>query len=146
GITYHVYATGEIVSGDAEVLTQTLQSANVVNADILINLNSPGGSVAEALKLGRLIEKLKASTNVGQEGIQPGQCLSACVWVFLGGAYRYLSLESKIGVHQFAFGTKSDVQAGVAVAASQVIAAEIVEFIRENRANTDFFKFVAAAS
>jgi hypothetical protein len=146
GITYEVYATGESVKGDTEALTQALQSANVTDADILINLNSPGGSVVEALKLGRLIERLKARTSVGQEGGRPGQCLSACVWVFLGGAYRYLPLESKIGVHQFAFDTKSDVQAGVATAASQVIAAEIVEFIRENRANTDFFKFVTAAS
>jgi ClpP class serine protease len=50
GITYEVYATGESVKGDTEALTQALQSANVTDADILINLNSPGGSVVEALK------------------------------------------------------------------------------------------------
>jgi hypothetical protein len=145
GVTYRVYAAGEIVKGDTEALTQALQSANVADADLVITLDSPGGSVVEALKLGRLIEKLKARTSVGQEGVRPGQCLSACVWVFLGGAYRYLPPQSKIGVHQFAFDAKSDVEVGVATAASQVLAADIVEFIRENRATTDFFKFVTAA-
>jgi hypothetical protein len=147
GITYEVYATGEIVQGDTETLLQALQSANVPPAsDILIDLNSPGGSVIEALKLGRFIENLKAKTSVGQSGVRPGQCLSACVWVFLGGAYRYLPIDSKIGVHQFAFDTQKEVQAGVATAVSQVLAADIVEFIRENRANTDFFKLVTSAT
>src|SRR5262245_58648871 len=99
--SYDVYADGEIVDGDADRLLEALRAANIQpNRPITVYLHSPGGSVVEALKLGRLIGNLKADTNIGRKG-SPGLCISACVWAYLGGSYRFLSAGSRIGVHQF---------------------------------------------
>jgi hypothetical protein len=143
--TYNVYANGEIVTGDAEGLLNALQSAKVhFDRRITVFLHSPGGSVVQALKLGRLITTLNADTSVGQPG-SPGDCLSACVWAYLGGDYRFLPDQSRIGVHQFAFGNENNIQTGTATAITQTLAAEIEQFIKQSRADTDFFKLVTSA-
>ena len=51
----------------------------------------------------------------------------------------------KIGVHQFAFGAKSQVQRDDATVITQVVAADIVKFIKENRADTEFFSLMTSA-
>jgi hypothetical protein len=101
---------------------------------ITVYLHSPGGSVVEALKLGRLISKLKANTSVGRSSATSAECLSACVWAYLGGTYRFLPDTSEVGVHQFAFVNDKAVQTETATAVSQSMAAEIVEFMKQNRA------------
>jgi hypothetical protein len=143
---YDVYGDGEIVSGDTDNLLRTMQEAGVsFDRRITVYLHSPGGSVVEALKLGRLISKLKANTSVGRSSATSAECLSACVWAYLGGTYRFLPDTSEVGVHQFAFVNDKAVQTETATAVSQSMAAEIVEFMKQNRADTDFFKLVTSA-
>jgi hypothetical protein len=61
-------------------------------------LNSPGGSVADALAIGRLIREKKFATEV-----EPRKyCASSCPLVFAGGVERRAGDKAVIGVHQIA--------------------------------------------
>jgi hypothetical protein len=61
-------------------------------------LNSPGGSVTDALALGRLIREKKFATEV-----EAGKyCASSCPLVFAGGVERRAGNGATIGVHQVA--------------------------------------------
>ncbi|MBR1121523.1 hypothetical protein JQ628_08375 [Bradyrhizobium lablabi] len=63
-----------------------------------IVLNSPGGSVADAIAIGRLIREKRFSTEV-----EPGKyCASSCPLVFAGGVERRAGDKATIGVHQVA--------------------------------------------
>ena len=59
-------------------------------------LNSPGGSVADALAMGRLIREKRFATEV-----ETGKyCVSSCPLVFAGGVDRRAGEQATIGVHQ----------------------------------------------
>jgi hypothetical protein len=61
-------------------------------------LNSPGGSVIDALAMGRLIRARKFATE-----IEAGKyCASSCPLVFAGGVERRAGDRATIGVHQVA--------------------------------------------
>jgi len=61
-------------------------------------LNSPGGSVTDALAMGRLIRERKFATEV-----ETGKyCASSCPLVFAGGVERRAGDRAEIGVHQVA--------------------------------------------
>lgn len=63
-----------------------------------IVLNSPGGSVSDALAIGRLIREKKFATEV-----EPGKyCASSCPLAFAGGVERRAGDKATIGVHQVA--------------------------------------------
>jgi hypothetical protein len=91
----------------------------------IVALNSLGGNLLGALKLGILLRELGFETTVADttialtdesveidgirrrtqwEGLEPGQCASACAWAFAGGTVRYLNYADapgQIGLHQF---------------------------------------------
>jgi hypothetical protein len=59
-------------------------------------LNSPGGSVTDALAMGRLIREKRFATEV-----EAGKyCVSSCPLVFAGGVDRRVGEKTTIGVHQ----------------------------------------------
>ena len=61
-------------------------------------LNSPGGSVTDALAMGRLIRERKFATEV-----EAGRyCVSSCPLMFAGGVERHAGDGATIGVHQVA--------------------------------------------
>jgi hypothetical protein len=61
-------------------------------------LNSPGGSVSDAMAIGRLIREKKFATEV-----EAGKyCVSSCPLVFVGGVDRRADEKAVIGVHQVA--------------------------------------------
>jgi hypothetical protein len=59
-------------------------------------LHSPGGSVIDALDMGRLIRKKGFATEV-EDG---RYCASSCPLVFAGGVERRAEAKAAIGVHQ----------------------------------------------
>jgi hypothetical protein len=151
GLIYcFVYGSGEIVEGDAERFFEALQSSHVSqNDDVLLFLDSPGGSLSEGIKLGHSISDFKAKTSVGRQTSDrfkqlPGRCSSACVFAYLGGSYRYLSDDSDLGVHQFSI-NDNNMQAGKATASSQFAAAQIVEFIKNSCADIQFSTLMTSA-
>src|SRR6202795_524658 len=89
-------ATGTITPGIAEAFAaEVSRRGDYIKT---VALNSPGGSVADALTMGRLIRERKFSTEV-----EAGKyCASSCPLVFAGGLERRAGDKAAIGVHQVA--------------------------------------------
>jgi hypothetical protein len=89
-------ATGTITPG----ISQSFAAEAGKRGDYVktVVLNSPGGSVADALAMGRLIRERKFATEV-----EAGKyCVSSCPLVFAGGVERRAGDRAEIGVHQVA--------------------------------------------
>jgi hypothetical protein len=80
----------EIADGFAEKTIGELRRGRAVG----LVINSPGGSVFEARKLGRYLRTMGLRTAVDQA------CTSACIDVLAGGAERYVTPGAKLGIHQ----------------------------------------------
>ena len=77
-----------------------------------IYLNSPGGNLVAGMRLGELFRKGKFATDVGTTSpmpgsgkvvasrLDPGICMSACAYAFLGGVNRGAK-AGELGFHQF---------------------------------------------
>jgi hypothetical protein len=89
-------ATGTITPGISESFaTEVGKHSEYIKTVVL---NSPGGSVTDALAMGRLIRERKFATEV-----EPGKyCASSCPLVFAGGIDRRAGDRATIGVHQVA--------------------------------------------
>ena len=80
-----LYMTGKIQKGDAASLSRLLKSNLKYGPSVTeIWLNSPGGELDEAVRIGELIEKL------GYTAIVPlgATCASACFFVWVGASAR----------------------------------------------------------
>src|SRR6476646_1110149 len=89
-------ATGTITPG----ISQSFAAEVGKRGDYVktVVLNSPGGSVTDALAMGRLIRERKFTTEV-----EAGKyCASSCPLVFAGGVERRAGNKAAIGVHQVA--------------------------------------------
>jgi hypothetical protein len=87
-------ATGTITPGMSEnFAAEVSKRSDYIK---IVVLNSPGGSVADALAMGRLIRDKKFATEV-----EAGKyCASSCPLVFAGGIERRAGDKAAIGVHQ----------------------------------------------
>jgi hypothetical protein len=89
-------ATGTITPGISEAFAAEVAKRGDYIKTIV--LNSPGGSVTDALAMGRLIRDKNFATE-----IEPGKyCASSCPLVFAGGVERRVGDKAVIGVHQVA--------------------------------------------
>jgi hypothetical protein len=87
-------ATGTIQPGTAKAFGAEVEKRGSYVKTVV--LHSPGGSVTDALEMGRLIRKSGFATEV--EGGR--YCASSCPLVFAGGIERRAGEKSAIGVHQ----------------------------------------------
>lgn len=87
-------ATGMIAPGSAEAFAAEVNARGEYIKTVV--LNSPGGSVGDALQMGRLIRARGFATEVEKDKI----CVSSCPLVFVGGAKRAAGANAIIGVHQ----------------------------------------------
>lgn len=81
---------GEIADGYANEVIAELRNSRASG----VILDSPGGSVYEARRLGRFLRANGLRTAVDK------LCLSACVEVLAGGVARYLTPGARLGIHQ----------------------------------------------
>jgi hypothetical protein len=89
-------ATGTITPGISESFAAEVSRRGDYIKTVV--LNSPGGSVADALIMGRLIRERKFATEV-----EAGRyCASSCPLLFAGGIERRAGDKAVIGVHQVA--------------------------------------------
>jgi hypothetical protein len=89
-------ATGTITPGISESFAAEVGKRGDYIKTVV--LNSPGGSVNDALAMGRLIRDRKIATEV-----EAGKyCASSCPLVFAGGVERRAGDKAVIGVHQVA--------------------------------------------
>lgn len=101
---------GAIAPGDADRITRQWGSV-----DGPLHLNSPGGSVEDALQLGRALRLAGYDTAIDAGAI----CLSACPYVLSGGRSRTVDDTGSVGVHQHYFGESTILPAFVAVESIQ---------------------------
>jgi hypothetical protein len=83
--------SGGITFGAAKELDRFLSAMGALK---VVHLNSEGGRILEAQKMGNLIKQRGLSTYVSK------QCLSACTIIFLNGRERLISAEARVGFHQ----------------------------------------------
>lgn len=111
---------GQIGPGDYDKFRAFL--GNKSNFDKIssgVFLASPGGSIIQAIKIGRLIRALQLNTDApsgpptgppkfGESPINPNNlrdpknyfCASACFFVYVAGVYRNLNWVGRLGIHR----------------------------------------------
>lgn len=90
-----VVASGTITRQTYDRFTRHLASMDTDPG--FIAFSSSGGNLGQALKMGVLIRALGLSTRVASGN----DCLSACVYAFIGGISRTVDEGARMGVHQF---------------------------------------------
>ena len=132
----------KLTGGGVLALTGTIDpgAADRVAAEIaahgeyikIVALDSPGGAVADALAIGKLIRDKGLATSVAAGAL----CASSCPLVFAGGKERLATSQSAIGVHQIyaaaPTGSLSSrlAAAGSAMSEAQTLTAEISRYLR----------------
>ncbi len=96
------YITAEDVSG-AKVLERLLKNGSQKIAGNIVSFSSNGGELDASMELGRLLRRLGVSTLVSRDN----QCLSSCVFAFMGGDRR--SVAGRLGIHRPYFSSTRDV-------------------------------------
>jgi hypothetical protein len=87
---------GEIKPGDYDKLLHFSISNNVNLLAVQFILESPGGDIAEALAIGRLVKGLYMPASVGH---QFGRCASACFIIFASSVDRQAD-PNLVGIHR----------------------------------------------
>lgn len=118
--------TGTIDPGSAERFATEIAARGEYVQSVV--LDSPGGSVVDALAIGSLIHEKGLATKVAAGSL----CASSCPIVFASGAERIASAQSAIGVHQvYAAAISVDPAsalrvAGTAMSDAQSVTADII--------------------
>jgi hypothetical protein len=124
--------TGTIMPGSAEAFAGEIESYGEYIKTVA--LDSPGGSVSDALEMGKLIRDKGFATSVEAGGL----CASSCPLVFAGGTERVAAASSAIAVHQIYAAAPSDssvasrlAAAGDAMSDAQSMTAQISRYLIE---------------
>lgn len=114
--------TGTIAPGDAARFTDFLETAPLPR---LILLNSPGGSVFDALAMGHRLRADGANTQL----LAGAVCLSACPYLLAAGVERRVEDGAVIGVHQHFFGENAALPAFLAARDIQRGQGEVMAYL-----------------
>lgn len=101
--------TGTIAPGDAARFTEFLTTVDP--APVSVFLNSPGGSVSDALAIGRDLRARDVATALTETDV----CLSACPYLLAAGTTRTVADKAIVGVHQHFFDKNMTLPAFLAV-------------------------------
>lgn len=124
--------TGSIDPGSAERFASEIAARGEYVKTVV--LDSPGGSVMDALAIGALIQDKALATKVAAGSL----CASSCPIIFASGAERIASPEAAIGVHQIYAASLGDgaadaiAMAGVAMADAQATTARITRHLTKS--------------
>ncbi|MCK0167224.1 hypothetical protein MWU52_06650 [Jannaschia sp. S6380] len=112
---------GAIAAGDGARIADALRRTRPAT----VLLDSPGGSVADAVQIGRAIRDVGAGTRLPDGAV----CLSACPYVFAGGMTRRVGDAARLGVHQHSYGASTILPALLAVEDIQQGQAEVLDHL-----------------
>lgn len=87
----------------------------------VVSLNSPGGSLDDAMKMAKLIRERQLATEV----LDGALCASSCPLLLAGGETRTVAPSAAVGVHQFYAATKADAAPEQVMADAQMTTARI---------------------
>ncbi|WP_282024771.1 hypothetical protein [Limimaricola cinnabarinus] len=116
---------GRIAPGDAARVSSELERAEPPPATA--HLDSPGGSVADALAIGRMLRDLGIETRIAAGAV----CLSACPYILAGGATRRVAEGAWVGVHQHYFDQNAALPAIFAIEDIQRGQGEVMGYLIE---------------
>lgn len=114
---------GAIAPGDADRIIRQLTLATT--RPRVLRLNSPGGSVSDALTLGRWLRAEGFATEITARAI----CLSACPYILAAGTTRIADPQGQVGVHQHFFGQSTLLPAFIAVEDIQRGQGEVMAYL-----------------
>lgn len=114
--------TGAIETGDAERFSKALERETGLEA---VRLNSPGGSVRDALEIGRALRDAGLQTVMDASDV----CFSACPYMLAAGTERRVHEAAQVGVHQHYFGQSTVLPAFLAVEDIQRGQAEVMGYL-----------------
>ena len=120
-----VLLNGTIADGDANRFADWLQQRP--DLPLSIALNSPGGSVADALAIGRMIRDRDFAVVIAPGAV----CFSACPYILAGGLERAVSRAAFVGVHQHYFGENTYLPAFLLVSDIQSGQGEVMAYLGE---------------
>ena len=145
-----VSLSGEIKDGDTDQILAELQRYDLNTLDeVYFALDSGGGSLREGLILGTTIGQLPIrsvyTTVVNDPSSQrPATCASSCVFVYLGGTYRLLDDDARIGVHKF-YSSGGDLDGQEAMSGAQSMSGAITSFLHARGVDPDFYSDIVSA-
>ncbi len=117
--------TGQIAPGDADRFAAWLDQQRPT--ETLVSLDSSGGSVSDALAIGRTIRAAGYLTEVADGAV----CLSACPYMLAAGSERRVAASGVVGVHQHYFGKNTILPAFMAVEDVQRGQAGVMDYLTE---------------
>jgi hypothetical protein len=103
-----IVAEGQITNSTPGEFVAFLRQ-NALNRDLrtVVFLHSEGGYVVASMELGQIFRRIGAATVVARLGSSPrggrflsANCLSACVYAFMGGRKRVAPQGSALGIHR----------------------------------------------
>jgi hypothetical protein len=118
-----ILITGQIAPGDADRFVEWLEQNRPQSSQVL--LDSSGGSVSDALAIGRTIRSANYATSIQDSAV----CLSACPYILAGGTQRQVADGGIVGVHQHYFGKSTILPAFMAVADVQRAQASVMDYL-----------------
>jgi hypothetical protein len=87
---------GDIADGDGEAVEALMKEMNDSGKLVAaLRLDSPGGSLAESVKIAELVQRTKIAVVVGSRA----RCASACFLIFAAGTEKFVGYGAAIGVH-----------------------------------------------
>ncbi|WP_155496418.1 ATP-dependent Clp protease proteolytic subunit [Comamonas testosteroni] len=105
-----IYVYKSIEKGDAQIFQDILQNKDKNSKiSLLVILDSSGGSIEEAFKIGRIIRKEELSTLIPLDG----SCLSSCVFILAAGIHK--TAAGKVGIHRPYFPIQTNIDADSAL-------------------------------
>ncbi|MCM2474475.1 hypothetical protein HGO38_13420 [Rhizobium sp. CG5] len=90
-----------------------------------VSLDSPGGSVDDAIAISKLIRDKKLDTLVTTKAL----CASSCPIVLAGGTRRSVEKDAVVGVHQVFSGGAENPSAAEAMAGAQTVTARVARHL-----------------
>lgn len=112
-------AEGSIDAGSASRLAAAMEARG--DHVRVVSLNSPGGSLDDAIAMAGLIRGMGVSTEV----VDGALCASSCPLVLAGGLVRTVGPKAAVGVHQFYVATKAETAPAQVMADAQMTTARI---------------------
>jgi len=122
--------TGRIIQGSAETFAREIAERGEYVRTVVID--SPGGSLDDAMTMARLIREKGFTTEIRDGGL----CASSCPLLFAGGVTREAGPKAAIGLHQFYAAAGSSDDAAAALSSAQATAAKISRFLDEMGVDT----------
>lgn len=116
---------GSIDPGSARRLSTELETRGEYVKTV--SLNSPGGSLDDAMAMARMVRERGLSTSVEDGAI----CASSCPLMLAGGTSRTVADKAAVGLHQFYAGSELPTAPAQAMSDAQTTAARISRYLTE---------------